>query len=209
MRPQPRKISRFFIVSLYYRSWGSRVSGLRKDLATEPQSHREEHGKIKAILCWYALCLCFSVANIRNPQSSLGLRYRSGIAAHPVKRLFYDPTEHGLVIVVMPEHVLRRREAMGVAALLHLAELFAVELVIFDGPPVISGGIHREAGRDRPVRANQHGVVSGAAMPRVDVAAHEELHLLKVRLRVDHDISLPVLLGQVVEKLVHLGPVFG
>src|SRR5262245_65342763 len=105
----------------------------------------------------------------------LRLRDSRGVAAHPVKRLFDDPAEHGLVIVVMPEHVLRRREAMGVAALLHLAELFAVELVIFDGPPVISGGIHREAGRDRPVRANQHGVVSGAAMPWLDVPAHEEL----------------------------------
>ena len=78
----------------------------------------------------------------------------------------------------MTEHVLRRREAMRVAALLHLAELFAVELGIFDGPPIISGGLHREAGRDRSIRSNQHGVVSGAALPRVDVPAHEELHLL-------------------------------
>src|SRR5262245_28997851 len=76
--------------------------------------------------------------SILNPRSSkLSLRYRRGVAAHPVKRLFDDPAEHGLVIVVMTEHVLRRREAMRVAALLHLAELFAVELGIFDGPPVV------------------------------------------------------------------------
>src|SRR5262245_27055342 len=65
-------------------------------------------------------------SSILDPRSSkLSLRYRSGVAAHPVKRLFDDPAENGLVVVVVTEHVLRRREAMRVAALLHLAELFA------------------------------------------------------------------------------------
>src|SRR5262245_7627026 len=144
MRPQPRKISRFFIVSLYYRSWGSRVSGLRiADCGFIVAALSSARGA--AIKAGFSDSINPQSA-IRNPQSSLGLRYRRGVAAHPVKRLFDDPAEHGLVVVVMTEHVLRRREAMGVATLLHLAELFAVELGIFDGPPVISGGIHREAG---------------------------------------------------------------
>src|SRR5262245_50175205 len=72
MRPQPRIISRFFIVNLYYRSWGARIvdCGLR---IAEGLSHRGAEAQRRArkdkghpvLICSVALWLISATRNLR------------------------------------------------------------------------------------------------------------------------------------------------
>jgi len=54
---------------------------------------------------------------------------------------------------------------MILASLLHLSQLRAVELMPLDSPPVISGGIRREAGCYGSVGPDDDVVLAGAAVP--------------------------------------------
>ena len=80
--------------------------------------------------------------------------------------------------------------------------------MVADRAPVVGGRIHREARRQRPVHADDHVVLARAAVPRLDLATHEGLHVLKALHRVHHLVAELVLLDDPVDQGVHPRPVF-
>ena len=96
---------------------------------------------------------------------------------------------------------------MGLAGLLLLVELFRLELVIADDAPVVARCIHWEAWRQRAVDANDHRVLSGAAVPGKVLALHESDHLPEPGVGVDHLVSGVLLFGQPLYRLLHRRPV--
>src|SRR5215471_681662 len=98
-------------------------------------------------------------------------------SAEPVFRLPEQPLDHALVVVAPGKDVVQRREAALLALLLHFFQLRGVELVILNGAPVVSRGVHGEARRERAIHAHDQRIVSGAASPVVQVAVDEVLHL--------------------------------
>src|SRR6266850_4560985 len=87
------------------------------------------------------------------------------------------PPDHASVVIHVADDVVQCGEAMQLALLLHLAELMLIELRLSDNAPVVSRGVHGEAGRQRAVRTDDYSVAASAAAPRRDVSAQELLHL--------------------------------
>ena len=84
---------------------------------------------------------------------------------------------------------------------LHLVELLDVELVVADHAPVVRRRVHREARRQRAVRANDQRVLTGAALPGWNLAAHQQLHVFHVLNGIDHLVAVvDALVVQIVEQ---------
>ena len=65
-----------------------------------------------------------------------------------------DPTQNASCVVTVTQYVITRRKTMLGAIYLHLIELLHVKLVSSHHAPVMSRGIHWEAGSERTVSAN-------------------------------------------------------
>src|SRR5438034_143303 len=128
----------------------------------------------------------------------------AGGFAEAVERLLGKPAEDARVVVAIAHDVVERREAMRLTRFLHLGELAGVELVVAYGAPVVLGGIEREAGRERPVHADDQGVLAGAAAPRLEFAVHEFLHLLQAPRLVGHLQAVFLLLDDPVNQRLDL-----
>ena len=70
-------------------------------------------------------------------------------------------------------------------------------------------GIHRKARSKSAVSPDNQRVPPGAAAPRLDIAAHEFLHLQQSLLLVYDFVALPVLVDNPVNQLIDLGIVGG
>src|SRR5262249_25534666 len=105
-----------------------------------------------------------------------------------------DPANHASIVVDVADDVVQRRERVEFTLLLHVGQLLLVKLRISDSTPVVSCGIHREAGRQGSVGADDQRIPTGAATPRFDMAAQEFLHLQQPRLLVDDLVALLVFL---------------
>jgi hypothetical protein len=90
-----------------------------------------------------------------------------------VSELFEEVLDHALVVVAPAKNVIQRGKAVRLAAFFLMVELFGVELVVADNAPVIARGVHGEARRQRPIDANDHGILAGAAIPGEVIALHE------------------------------------
>jgi len=77
-----------------------------------------------------------------------------GRAFEAVHCLLQAPRNHTKIVVAVAEDVVASRKTVRRAFLLHLVELFDLELVIADGAPVVRRRVHREAGRERAVGAD-------------------------------------------------------
>lgn len=76
-----------------------------------------------------------------------------------------DPLYDPCIVVAVRKIVVQRRETVALASLLHGAQLLLVELGFINVSPIKAGGIHREARRNRAVGADNHVVLSRAAVP--------------------------------------------
>src|SRR5215472_1909959 len=123
-------------------------------------------------------------------------------------RLFEHPADDPAVVVTEGKNVIQRREATLLAFLLHLFELLRVELVVLDGSPVIAGGVHRETRSESAIHTNDQRVVAGTAVPVLQVAVDEVLHLGQALDRVHHVVTGLLLLNQPIDKLCYRRMVF-
>lgn len=86
-------------------------------------------------------------------------------ALEPAFCVFPHPLDHSRVIVAISEIMVERGEAVLLASLLHSVQLVAVKCELVDIAPIVGRGIHREAGRHSTVRADDHVVLPGTAVP--------------------------------------------
>src|SRR5580692_1401481 len=94
-----------------------------------------------------------------------------------VRQLLEEVFDYALVVVAPAEDVVESGEAVRLAALLLMIELFGIELVGAHHAPVVIGHIHRETRRQRPVDTDDHGVLAGPAIPGEVIALHKADHL--------------------------------
>src|SRR5260370_40333379 len=80
-------------------------------------------------------------------------------------KLLKEILDNALVVVAPAQDVIKCRETVGLAGLLLLVELFGFKLVVADDTPVIACRIHGETRRQRSINANDHRVLTGAAVP--------------------------------------------
>jgi hypothetical protein len=92
--------------------------------------------------------------------------------------------------------MVERRKTVGLAGFFLLVELFGFELVVADHTPVVACRIHREAWRERPIHADDHGVLPGTAIPGEMIALHKVDHLPKASVRIYRFIAAILLLSQ-------------
>src|SRR5437016_11891963 len=64
----------------------------------------------------------------------------------PVFSVFEDPANDAAVVVDVTHDVVQRREAVQLAFFLHFTELVLVEFRLAHNAPIVSRGVHREAG---------------------------------------------------------------
>ena len=64
---------------------------------------------------------------------------RVGRSFEAVHGLLQSPLQHALGVIAVSQDVVARREAMLRAFLLHLVQLFMLELRVLDGAPVVRG----------------------------------------------------------------------
>jgi hypothetical protein len=107
--------------------------------------------------------------------------------------LFHNPLDHTRIVVTETEVVIQGRKAVGLASLLHFVQLRHIELMIFDDTPIVLGGIKREAGRQRAVGSDDHRVLTGAAVPRLDFASQKVLHVVEPLDGIHHFVALLIL----------------
>src|SRR5580698_54734 len=110
----------------------------------------------------------------------LGIVSRLHLTFHSltaVCELFEEILNDALVVVAPTQDVIQCRKAMGLAGFLLMIKLLGFELVIADDAPVVACGVHREAGSERSIDANDHGVLTGTAVPGEVVSLHEVDHL--------------------------------
>jgi len=86
-------------------------------------------------------------------RSALHLALRS---LEAVRELLEEILDDTLVVVAPAQDVVERREAVGLAGLFLVIELFGLEFVIADHAPVIASRIHWEARCQGSVDANNH-----------------------------------------------------
>ena len=88
---------------------------------------------------------------------------------------------------------------MRLAALLHLFELLQIELLVFDGSPIVSGVVHGKTRRECSIRADNQPVLASTAAPMSTNPTHEALHVLQARNGVDHLPALTLLVDEPVQ----------
>jgi len=86
-------------------------------------------------------------------------------ALEPALQVLPHPLDYALVVVTVGKIVIQRGEAVLLAGLLHAVQLIATEIELIDVAPIERGGIHGEAWRHSSVRANDHVILSGTAIP--------------------------------------------
>ena len=123
----------------------------------------------------------------------------SGYTLESVACLLKEPLHYAGGVVAVRHIVAQGGEAVGLATLLHFGELLEIELLIFNGAPIVFGVVHREAGSEGAVRADDKPVLTGAATPVLANTAHEALHILQSRDGIDHFVPLALLVNEPVE----------
>ena len=123
--------------------------------------------------------------------------------------MLQDPANHTAVIVDVADDVVQSREAVQFTFFFHFRELMLVELRLAHNTPVVCRGIHRKARSKCAVSPDNQRVAPGAAAPRLDIPAHEFLHLQQSLLLVYDFVALPVLVDNPVNQLIDLGIVGG
>src|SRR5215471_7931647 len=132
----------------------------------------------------------------------------SGYTLESVACLLKEPLHHSGSIVAVCDIVAKGGETVGLATLLHFGELPEIELLIFDCAPIIFGVVHREAGGQGAVRADDKPVLTGAATPVLAYAPHEALHVLQPGNGIDHFVALALLVNEPVKQIVHHRKIF-
>ena len=94
----------------------------------------------------------------------------AGYPLKPVQRLLKDPPNNPSIVVTETQVVVQSRETVGLARLLHFVQLGYLKPMVFDCAPVVAGGIHRKAGRKGAIGADNQGILSGAAVPGLNLA---------------------------------------
>ena len=105
---------------------------------------------------------------------------RLHLALHSLKamgELLEKILDNALVVVTPAQDVIKRRKTVGLAGLFLLIKLFGFKLVVGDHAPVIVRCIHRKARCERSIDADDHGVLTGTAVPGEVIALHEVNHL--------------------------------
>src|SRR5262249_50081121 len=100
-----------------------------------------------------------------------------GYALKAAYRLLEEPFDNAGIVVAEAHNMVERGEAVRLAGLLHLVKLAFIELVMLDGSPVVASRVHGEARSQSSVGTNDAGVLAGTAVPRLQLPAHELLHL--------------------------------
>src|SRR5262249_17382433 len=90
----------------------------------------------------------------------------SSAAIHAVRdQVGPDELEDPRIVVAVRQIVVQGREAVLLASLLHRRKLAAIELVLIDVSPVITGTVHGEAGSDGTIGRDDDMVLGGATLP--------------------------------------------
>src|SRR5271168_5026227 len=98
------------------------------------------------------------------------LRDGSGLhlSGHSLKsmcELLEEILDDPLIVVAPAQNVVKRGKAVGLAGFFLVVQLLGLELMIADHAPVIARRIHREARGKSSVDADDHRILSGAAVP--------------------------------------------
>src|SRR6185437_1361974 len=104
-----------------------------------------------------------------------------GAGAKAIPRLFPHPLQDPGIVVAICQIVVEGGETMTLAGLLHLPQLTGFKLGRVNISPVVTGGIHGEAGSYGAIGADNDVVLSGAAVPfgKVHLAVgllHDAVH---------------------------------
>ena len=94
-----------------------------------------------------------------------------------MSELLEEIPDDTLIVVAPAQDVIERRKTVGLAGLFLVVQLFGVELVIDDYAPVIACRIHRKARCESSINPDNHGVLTGTAVPGKVFAFHEFDHL--------------------------------
>src|SRR5271165_204204 len=98
---------------------------------------------------------------------------------------------------------------MWLAPLFELTQFFCLEPGLADNTPVAFCRVHWEARSQSAIRSDDQGVLAGPAVPLLELAAHELLHLFQPCHGIDHLVPRPVLVNEPVDDCVDTGPVIG
>src|ERR1700733_12771001 len=127
--------------------------------------------------------ICVSLCSIAC-ELSIDFAIRVRLALHlsvrsleAVSELLEEIFNDALVVVAPAQDVIERRKTVGLAGLFLVIQLFGVELVIADYAPVIARRIHRKARCESSIDTDDHGVLTGTAVPGEVFAFHEFDHL--------------------------------
>src|SRR5262249_29696620 len=131
----------------------------------------------------------------------------AGGSLEPVKGLTQHPLDDASIVVAVRQDMVECGEAVRLARLLHLRELLAFKLVVFDGAPVVSSVVHRETWGEGAVRPHDQRIASGTAIPLLHLATHEETHFVQAAGGVDHFVTRLLLLDEPIYHFIHLVPV--
>ena len=126
---------------------------------------------------------------------------------NPCASLLEEVLDHTLIVVAPAKNVVQRGEAVSLAGLFLVIKLLGFEFMIADDAPVVARRVHGKARREGSVDADDHGVLSGAAVPWEVIALHEIDHLPEPRVRVHHLVAGILLFGQPLDGFFHRRPV--
>src|SRR5579862_4719695 len=107
-------------------------------------------------------------------------------SSEPVGSLFQNPADRAGRVITVRQVMVQRGETVRLAFRLHVQKLLFFETRLAGRAPVMRGAVHRKAGRQRSVRADDQRVLARAAIPILKLAAHESLHLLQAAYGVHH-----------------------
>src|SRR5271156_2966857 len=94
-------------------------------------------------------------------------------------KLFEEILDDTLVVVTPAKDVIESREAVGLAGFFLFIKLFGFKLVVANDAPVIARCVHWKTRCQGSIDANDHRVLTSAAVPRKMIALHEADHLPK------------------------------
>ena len=92
-------------------------------------------------------------------------------------KLFEEVLDDPLVVIAPAQNVVKRGKAVGLAGFFLVVQLLGLEFMIAHYAPVIARRIHREARGKSSVDADDHRILSSAAVPGEMITFHKLDHL--------------------------------
>src|SRR5215469_11810866 len=82
-------------------------------------------------------------------------------ALEPAHSLLEQPSDHTGVVVAVADDVVQSREAMRLAGLLHLLQLFPFKAGLLRRSPIVIGCVHRKTGGEGAIGTYDQRILAG------------------------------------------------